>query len=402
VTRVFPDGELRARAERARALLEEAGLDALLVSGDFSSGSNYFWLSGHLPRDFQLNYSRPHVMVLPRAGEPFLWVYDVNAENARAASWVEDVLAYTPPFDGAALGRALRERGLGSARIGAELGEDQRLLLPAGELRALEAELPGADVVDAAALLWRLRMLKSDAEVALVAEACRVNGEGLRRAFARLGAGDDEVEVARAVGAAIVEAGAVRPPYAQVNVLSEAKARAHGGGSRLLGPLGEHALAEGDLLFVDSGAVVSGYWGEFVRMASVGEPAEAKRRHHEAIRRIVRRSIDETLVPGASFREVVERLAGFYRDEEYGEEQYGAYLRTPPLHYCHGVGLAGSEPPFVRHDSDDPLEPGMVITAEAYLSVDGMTYASEEDVLVTADGCRILSPPDEGLVRLGA
>jgi hypothetical protein len=43
----------------------------------------------------------------------------------------------------------------------------------------------------------------------------------------------------------------------------------------------------------------------------------------------------------------------------------------------------------------------MVITAEAYLSVDAMTYASEEDVLVTADGSRLLSEPDPGLFTLG-
>jgi hypothetical protein len=42
----------------------------------------------------------------------------------------------------------------------------------------------------------------------------------------------------------------------------------------------------------------------------------------------------------------------------------------------------------------------MVITVEAYLSVDGMTYASEEDVLVAPDGPRVLSPLDEGLFLL--
>jgi Xaa-Pro aminopeptidase len=392
----FTGAELRGRAERTRAQLEQQGLDALLVSGDFSAGMNYYWLSGHMPRDFQQNASRPHLMVLPREGEPFLYVYDVNVENARAASWVDDVVAYTPPFDGVALAEALRARNLGSARIGFELGEDMRLLFPVAELQRLDVE-----AVDASALIWRLRMLKSDEEVALIEEACRVNDSALRTAFARLRAGDDEVEVARAVGSAIVEAGAVRPPYAQINVLSESKSRALGGSARLLGPLPEHAVADGDLLFVDSGAVISGYWGEFVRMASVGEPAPAKRGHHDAIRSIVRRSIDESLLPGVSYRDVVEHLVSLYREHGYGEEQFGAYVRTPPLHYCHGVGLAGSEPPFVRHDSSDVLESGMVITAEAYLSVDGMTYASEEDVLITAAGSRLLSEPDPGLFALG-
>jgi Xaa-Pro dipeptidase len=401
VTSFFADGELRARAARARALLEEQCLAALVVSGDFSAGMNYYWLSGHLPRDFQLNYSRPHIMVLPLRGEPFLYVYDVNAANAREQSWVDDVAAYTPPFDGADLGRVLREHGLASGRVGFELGEDQRLLFPALALTELAATCPAIEVVDAAALIWRLRMLKSDAEVEYIEQANRINADGLRAAFAAIRVGDDELDIARILGRSIVDAGAVRPPYAQINVLTEAKSRVLGGGSRLGGPLPEYALADGDLLFVDTGAVTAGYWGEFARMASVGEPSAAKRAHHDAIRSIVQRSIAESLVAGATYRDVVEHLVALYREHGYGEDQFGAYVRTPPLHYCHGVGLAGSEPPFIRHDSTEALEPGMVITAEAYISVDGMTYASEEDVLITAAAPRLLSPLDEGLFAVG-
>ena len=107
--------------------------------------------------------------------------------------------------------------------------------------------------------------------------------------------------------------------------------------------------------------------------------------------------IAESLFAGTTYEDVVRHLVTLYEEHGYGADQYGAYVRTPPLHYCHGVGLAGSEPPFVRHDSREVLEPGMVITAEAYLGVDGMTYASEEDVLITEGAPRILSPLDEGL-----
>jgi Xaa-Pro aminopeptidase len=399
--RLFADAEMQARAERARALLAERGLDALLVSGDFSAGMNYYWLSGHMPRDFQLNYSRPHVMVLPLRGDPFLYVYDVNVENARELSWVDDVVGYVPPFAGAALGKVLHARGLGSARLGAELGDDQRLFFPAAALTELCIECPHVELRDASELIWLLRMIKSDSEVAYIEESNRINGAALRRAFELISRGDDENDIARVVGRSIVDAGAVRPPYAQVNILSEAKSRARGGLSRLLGPMAEFTLAEGDLLFVDSGAVTAGYWGEFARMASVGEPSTAKRAHHGAIRSIVQRSTRESMLAGARFREIVDELVDLYRQHGYAEDQYGPYIRTSPLHYCHGVGLAGSEPPFIRHDSDATLEPGMVITVEAYLSVEGMTYASEEDVLVTSEGPRILSPLDEGLFVLG-
>jgi Xaa-Pro dipeptidase len=399
--RLFADREMHARARRARELMEQRGYDALLVSGDFSAGMNYYWLSGHMPRDFQQNYSRPHVMVLPLRSDPFLYVYDVNVENARELSWVDDVVGYVPPFDGAALGTVLNARGLGSTRLGAELGEDQRLLFPALALRELRVECPHVQLLDASDLIWQLRMIKSDAEVAYIEESNRINGDALRSAFQSISGGDDEIDVARIVGRSIVDAGAVRPPYAQVNVLSEAKSRARGGVSRLLGPMKEFTLGEGDLLFVDSGAVTAGYWGEFVRMASVGEPSAVKRGHHDAIRSIVQRSTHTSMLAGATFRSIVDELVALYREHGYGEDQYGPYVRALPLHYCHGVGLAGSEPPFIRHDSEATLEPGMVITVEAYLSIGGMTYASEEDVLVTPEGPRILSPLDEGLFLLG-
>jgi Xaa-Pro dipeptidase len=396
MTPPFQIDELRARSQRARALMERDGFDALIVTGDFSAGMNYYYLSGHMPRDYQLNYSRPHVMVLPRAGDPFLFVYGVNADNARESSWVQDVVTYAPPFSGDALADALRIRGLDGGRIGAELGRDQRLAMPLLEWRVLEAGVPGA-FDDASALLWELRSIKSDAEVAYIREADRINGEGLALAFARMRAGDTEVDAARAVGAALIESGAYRPPYAQLLLVSEAKSRALGHGSRMRGPLAEYALDPGDLLFVDSGVIVSGYWGEFNRMACVGEPSAEQRRHHDAIREVVTRSVDEALKPGTSFRAVIEQMAGFYRDAGYDETQFGNYLGPPYMHLCHGLGLAGSEPPFVRYDSEQELVPGMVLSCEAYLRHGDMTYGSEEDVVITAGGCDVLSERDPGL-----
>jgi Xaa-Pro dipeptidase len=402
MTPPFDKDELRARGDRARALMERDGLDALLVTGDFSAGLNYYYLSGHMPRDYQLNFSRPHVMVLPREGDPFLFVYGVNVENARDASWVEDVVAYAPPFSGDDLAAALAARGLDKGRIGAELGFDQRLSMPVNELRALEAKLSGGAVVDASLLLWELRAIKSAAEVAYVKEADAINGAGLALAFSRMKNGDSEVDCARTVGAALIESGAYRPPYAQLLLVSEAKSRGLGHSSRMLGPQPGYGLQTGQLLFVDSGVIVNGYWGEFNRMAVVGEPSAEQTRHHGNIREVVGRSVDEALKPGVTFRRVIELMAGFYRDCGYTEDQFGNYLGPPFMHLCHGLGLQGSEPPFVRYDSEQVLEPGMVLSCEAYLRDNDMTYGSEEDIVITEDGCEVLSERDTGLYVIEA
>jgi Xaa-Pro dipeptidase len=400
MSRLFSKHELITRAERARALMGNQGLDALVVSGDFSAGMNYYYLSGHMPRDYQLNFSRPHIMVLPLDSEPFLLVYEVNEENAREISWVQDVIAYSPPFTGAALAHEMEERGLGDASIGAELGLDQRLAMPVEEFDSLRSALPAATFVDASQLLWNLRMIKGSQEIDYIREADRINDDALRAAFEEIKAGDSEVDVARVIGAAIVTAGAVRPPYGQVIIMSHAKSRELGHRSRMLGPSPQHRLAPGDLLFIDSGAVVAGYWGEFNRMAVVGPPSERQKRHHDGIRTIVGRSVDEALKPGRSHRQVIEDMASYYRGLGYDEWQFANYLGPPFMHLCHGIGLASSEPPFVRWDSTEVLEPGMVVSCEAYLRDEEMTYGSEEDVLITDAGCEVLSNRDPGLFEL--
>ncbi len=169
----------------------------------------------------------------------------------------------------------------------------------------------------------------------------------------------------------------------------------------MLGPLPDYRLEEGDLLFVDSGVVVEGYWGEFNRMGVIEEPAADKVRHHDAIREIIRRSIRESLRPGRTFRDIVDDMVGSAIDLGYTREHMAQYVAAPFFHLCHGIGLTSSEPPFVRMDSEAELLPGMVLSVEAYLREGDVTYGSEEDVIITETGCDVFSATDAGLIRIG-
>ena len=139
---------------------------------------------------------------------------------------------------------------------------------------------------------------------------------------------------------------------------------------------------------------------KFNRMAVVGEASDEKAENHHKIRTIVRRSIEEAFKPGNSFRKVMEHMVTIYQDLDLGEDQYSRYTKPPFFHLAHGVGLNGSEPPFVRMDDESPLEVGMVVDVEAYLTADSMTYGSEENVLITEEGSEILSYPDQGLYTI--
>jgi Xaa-Pro aminopeptidase len=58
----------------------------------------------------------------------------------------------------------------------------------------------------------------------------------------------------------------------------------------------------------------------------------------------------------------------------------------------HGLGLQIHESPFLRVTADDVLQPGMVITVEPGIYLAGWGgIRIEDDVLVTADGCQVLT-----------
>ncbi len=383
------------RVGRARELMKASNLDCLMVTGDWSASPNYRYLSGHLPRDYQANFARPHIMLLTPSGDAGLVVFYLSKGNAEETSWVEQVWEYTQPFSHQAVVDAFKSMGLRKGRVGAELGLDQRLLKPVAEFERIKESLPQLQFVDAADLLWELRIIKSQAEIECIKEADRINGKALEVALTQIQVGTTEVDIAKRVAITMVEEGAYRPPYAQLLIASSPKYKSQGHRGRLLGPSTE-PLGKGDIVFVDSGCVVNGYWGEFNRMAVVGEPSQRQRKFHDMIRTIVQTTIAEAIKPGATGRQVMEFMVSMYKKFDLEESQYARYLAYPYSHLCHGIGLASSEPPLVRIDNDEPLRPGTCLSVEAYVQ-DDVTYGSEEDVWITQQGCEVLSDPDTGL-----
>jgi len=64
----------------------------------------------------------------------------------------------------------------------------------------------------------------------------------------------------------------------------------------------------------------------------------------------------------------------------------------------HGVGLQIHEMPWVRTAADEPLRTGEVVTVEPGAYREGLGGVRIEDlVVVTDDGCRILTSTDKDL-----
>lgn len=391
----FEIAEYDARVDRAKALMAEAGLDALLVTGDFSYSANYRYFAGYAPRDYQANTARPHVLLLTREGGAAITVH-VFAETPSRACWVPEVHVYSQPFGVGDVHKLFEILGVRSGRVGVELGLDQRMMMPVAAYEALKAMVPGCEFVDAAPLLWDMRMVKSAAEIECIRESDRRNHAALKSCYENASIGMTEREIYDLCVHALIDQGSDQPPVGQMTIQSSARYRGKGMVTFFSGPTDE-PLGPGDVIFIDSGAITKGYWGEFNRMAVMGEPTPVQEDFHTRVRNVVRATIDEVLRPGITCEQAMKEAFDLY--DRYGVDRsnLASYLDWPWLHLCHGLGLNSSEPPLVRLTDDTVLQPGMVFSVEAYVRGPDIQYGSEEDCVITATGAELLSDPEEGL-----
>ena len=152
----------------------------------------------------------------------------------------------------------------------------------------------------------------------------------------------------------------------------------------------DRPIEPGELLVLDFGCMVDGYCSDMTRTVSVGEPSPEARRMYEVVlesqrvgREAVREGIDVKDVDTAC-RDVI------------AEAGWGEFF----LHGTgHGVGLEIHEDPRVSQMGRGTLASGYVVTVEPGVYLTGIGGVRIEDtVLVTPDGCEILTGSPKDLV----
>ncbi len=229
-----------------------------------------------------------------------------------------------------------------------------------------------------------LRQVKSDAEIATLARAVEITCTALKRAIEAVRPGLFEYEVRALIESTFLEASSSGWGFPSI-VASGANACTlhYADSSRQLEP--------GDLLLMDVGAEYGYYSADVTRTIPVsGRFTERQRALYEAVLR-TQEHVIESVKPGTTMKELhtlsKEKLAAelIALGELEEEGEIGALL---PHRTCHGLGLSVHDPSPIEQ-----LAPGMVITIEpgVYLLGEGIGIRIEDDVVVTADGCRVLS-----------
>jgi len=235
-------------------------------------------------------------------------------------------------------------------------------------------------------LVERLRAVKDDDEIAALTRAAQVAERALAVVLAGLAPGVREVDVARALDVALLEAGADGRAFAPIVASGPRASMPHAAP-------GERRLARGELVTIDFGAVVDGYASDCTRTVALGVPDASLADLHALVRDAQDAAI-AAVGPGRTGADVDRAARGRLCAAGHGGHVGHAV--------GHGVGLEVHELPHVARGSRDVLAPGMVVTVEPGVYLPGVAGARVEDMLlVTAEGARPLTTSDRSLLRLG-
>lgn len=168
----FSKGEYERRLRKVRAAMAERGLDLLFVE----DASNIAWLTGYDGWSF---YVHQGVLVF-HDRDPVWWGRNMDANGARRTAWLggdslhpygDEFVQSTVRHPMQHLAALIRECGAGAGRIGVEM---ENYYFSAKAYVTLVAELPGAELVDATALVNWQRAVKSDEELVFMRRAARI------------------------------------------------------------------------------------------------------------------------------------------------------------------------------------------------------------------------------------
>jgi Xaa-Pro aminopeptidase len=362
----FAEHEYLDRYERAYALMEREGLDALVIS----EKNNYWYFTGLI--SYQLDHlQRPQICFLPKGGKPTLLVYGNDKAKAKALPWAGEVRAYVDvPFPQEMIAGCVKEMGLGEAKLGFELGDDQRLGFPVNYLSRLTEALPKAQIKDGTTALTQMRLIKSPREIELMRKACDISVKAYDRCLPQLHPGMSRREIADRLYISMIQEGAHprHPGFLMLNSSTRYDDRRY---------------EKGDRMVADFGACYEGYYGDITRMAIFGQPTADHKKDHQAACDVIELCFD-SMQPGSPIAEL-SRVA----NRELVKRGYQSV--DSPKRIGHGIGMARAEPPSLNEVETELHCPGMILALEPKVRSDKSAVHLEEDVLITERGPEFLT-----------
>lgn len=358
----IPFEEFDSRKKRAVKLMEEDGLDGLLL---FNNQNLTYFLGFRKTWLFQWL----HAGIITKEGEAGIVIPQIMHEVAQQTTWLEN--ENIKPWGGAshwgypkdpveALVGLIKKLGLENKRIGVEIGGPAYIYMSVGlsEFEAIKGAFPKAKFINATQTIWKQRMVKTPWEIELLRQLCQITVKGIKTAIESIEEGMSEREVLKIFWETVILEGAFDTPLAgEMMFRGGAKDYAMSTGRAV-----EGRLTKGRQMFFDGGASLKGYQIDMQRQFSIGDPPPLQKRLVE-ISEMGERSAEKMLKPGNRVCDVhsaAMSVIGTVPSDLKGEITC-LYSHTFMGH-CEGLNI--HEPPWISADEKTVIVPGMIFALE--------------------------------------
>lgn len=377
-------GRLRNdRIEAVRRALRASELDALLLWKD----ENVRYLTSLRAQLIAGKTTSLNGVLITREGGPILLCSGGELDKARMGmSWL--VAAHPIPImeqrelvDGfvkATLAPLVNDLGIGSGRIG--LDQVNYSLI-----ESMAVHLSDLQPAEGDQLMQQVRMVKTADELAIIEEACAIGDSVTQRALEETRAGRRENEIAGDAMQTLFYLGGEMAHVITPYVAS---------GEHMSPPhriCTDKIVRNGDLCFIDIGAMWNGYFADIGRTTVVGRPTAMQRRIYRAVYEGLMAGVEQ-MRPGRTNQDVADAVIAKVAEHGFGDRLFSLFIG-------HGIGMGANEPPYIGETMPGAtiveLKPGMVFAVEPLVWVPdepgGGGVRIEDMVLVTEDAPRILS-----------
>ena len=376
----------RLRADRVRAVraaLATSDLDGLLLWKD----ENVRYLTSLRAQLIAGKTTSLNGVLITREGGPVLLCSGGELDKANfGMSWL--VAAHPIPImeqrelvDGfvkSTLAPLLNELGVESGR----LGVDQ---VNYSLVESMAVHLPDTQLSDGDVLMQGVRLVKTPDEIAIIEEACAIGDSVTQRALDETRAGRRENEIAGDAMQTLFYLGGEMAHVITPYVAS---------GEHMSPPhriCTDKIVRNGDLCFIDIGAMWNGYFADIGRTTIVNRPGKMQKRIYTTVYQALMAGVGQ-MRPGKTNQDVADAIIA-----KVGEHGFGDHLFS--LFIGHGIGMGANEPPYIGETLPGStvfeLKAGMVFAVEPLVWVPdvpgGGGVRIEDMVLVTEDEPRILS-----------
>ena len=351
------------RLARLREATAEVGADAAIVSHP----ANRHYFSGFPAGDHAPDESSGVLVVSEESAILFTsptnlpWAESAVRSPLTARPWNRP----WPQF----LGQELRSLGVRCAAFedrALSVADHAGILSAAGEIRFVP--------VDNA--FHALRAVKSDGELAMIAEAARITDAAFVMATSDLQPGITEKSLAWQIESTMHDLGADGPGFPIIVAAGPHGARPHHDPS-------DRQIEEGEPVVIDMGAMIGGYTADLTRTICLGQAPPAYVDRYNTVLSAQRRAL----------MQIRAAMSGQEADAVAREMLSAAGCGDQFVHGLgHGVGLNIHEFPSLGQSSADILEPGHVVTIEPGLYFEGWGGIRIEDLcVVTPSSLKVLS-----------